>query len=561
MIRHSLTFFALTGRALLLSLFVIAAASATERPAAAGADTDAQTETPSKANTQSSTLSNTRADTRTKDKDKDKTGADTADLFPKTELTTFLNPVDIETIGAVAFTRCRVSDRQQINYLHAECGFVEVPEDYAAPAGKTIRIFVLRLRSSAKKPALTPLLAIDGGPGSGASDTLLFGSKKFLDKIRLQRDVFLVDQRGTGKSNALRCPELPDGMDRSDPETIAAIAESCLESFTSDPRLYTTSVAVRDYDRVRQALGLDQWDIYGISYGTRVALHYTRRFPDAVHTLVLDGVIHPELNLGIDVALESERALQQMLTRCRNSEDCVKAYPELEQGIEKLLTTLKPGITRTVENFSTGREETFTLTRQQLVGLIRLSLYSPVSATILPLVLHEAYANANFGPLVRRAIQMERATEAISAGMHASVVCTEDVAFTRTEQVDYAALERSYMGKEFFETLRRLCQSWPDGVRDEDLKQPLRSSTPTLLLSGSSDPITPPAYAEQVAAHLDEHQHIVVKDFGHGVATVGCMPTLIGRFLEKPEELPLDLACLDKLKPDPFFIDFNGPSP
>ncbi len=523
MIRHSLTFIALTGRALLLYLAVTGVASAEQHPAAGNSDD--------------------------------------ATLFPETELTAYLNPADIEKIGEVAFTRCRVSDRQQINYLHAECGFVKVPENYDAPEGKAIELFVLRLKSSAKKPALTPLLAFDGGPGSAASDTLLFGSNKFLEKVRRQRDIFLVDQRGTGKSNALRCPELPDNMDRSDPEAITAIAEACLQSFTSDPRLYTTSVAVRDYDRVRQALGLGQWDLYGISYGSRVALHYARRFPEAVRTMVLDGVIHPELNLGIDVALESERALQQMLTRCRDSEDCVKAYPDLEQGIQTLLASLKPGITKTVENFATGREETFKLTRQQLVGLIRLSLYSPVSATILPLVLHEAYANANFAPLVRRAIQMERAAEAISAGMHASVVCTEDVAFTKTEDIDFAALERSYMGKEFFETLRKLCLSWPAGVRDEDIKQPLRSSIPTLLLSGSSDPITPPAYADKVAAHLEKHQHIVVKDFGHGVATAGCMPTLIGRFLEKPEDLPLAPDCLNKLKPDPFFIDFNGPSP
>lgn len=481
--------------------------------------------------------------------------------FPVTELTTFLNPGELEAVGNVAFTRCRLSDRQQINYLHAECGFVAVPEDYAKPEGASIELFVLRLKSSAKKPASAPLLAIDGGPGSAASENLLFASHKLLEKVRQQRDVYLIDQRGTGKSGALRCPELPDSMDRSDPGAITAVAKACLQSFTQDPRLYTTSVAVRDFDRVRQALGLAQWDLYGISYGSRVALHYLRRFPEHVRAMILDGVVHPQLNLGIDVALESERALQQMLARCRNNADCKRTYPDLRQGIQTLLTSLESGRTFTVENFSSGRKETVELTQEQVVALIRLSLYSPVSATILPLVLHEAYANDNYAPLTRRAMLMEHATEAISSGMHASVVCTEDVAFTKPDEIDYAALERSYMGKEFFDTLYTLCQSWPDGVRDEDLKSPLSSAVPTLLLSGSSDPITPPAYADKVAAHLEDHQHIVVEDFGHGVASIGCMPTLIARFLENPEGSPVDLSCLRKLKPDPFFIDFNGPSP
>ncbi len=484
----------------------------------------------------------------------------TDSLFPNFELVTYTRPKVKKRIGDIAFTPCRLSDRSRVQHLNAQCGVLRTTENELAADAPPLNLFIVRLKSTTKTPVADPVLAIDGGPGSAASESLLFAMHKVLDRVREHRDVYLIDQRGTGKSNAMQCP-LINEVNKGDSQLPAEMVSDCLSQLPGDPRFYTTSVAVRDIERVRRALGITQWNLYGISYGSRVALHYLRRYPQAVRSMILDGVVYPELSLGVDVAMESDRALQQLLVRCQAATDCAAAYPDLAAGITKLLELLKNGKSIQVENFASGRKQDVELTREHVAALIRLSLYSPVSATILPLVLHEAYANNNFSPLARRTLQLEEFAHSISTGMHASVVCTEDLPFAKPENVDIAALERSYMGKDFFDNLLDICRQWPKGVLDADFKQPVISDKPTLLLSGSNDPITPPAYADAVARHLGRHQHIIMQDFGHGIAALGCVPALIEQFIESPAALPLETDCLKRMQPDPFFIDFNGPSP
>ena len=113
--------------------------------------------------------------------------------------------------------------------------------------------------------------------------------------MQRERDIVLVDQRGTGGSNALNCP-FPDEDEAADltPAQLRAHARDCLASLHADPRFYTTSVAVQDLDAVRAALGYARINLYGVSYGTRVAQHYLRRFPGQVRALILDGVVPPD---------------------------------------------------------------------------------------------------------------------------------------------------------------------------------------------------------------------------------------------------------------------------
>lgn len=482
--------------------------------------------------------------------------------WPQFENVVYTNSGVSTQVGRVPFTECRVSDPSGTRHRNLECGWFEVPEDYSDPEGKKITLFIGRLKAAGNKAEEDPLILIEGGPGGAPSESFIFPGRGF-DKIQQQRDIYLIDQRGTGKSNPLRCPTLTEFAFDFSVEKIRELAQECLAQLPGDPQFYTTSVAVRDLDRIREALGYDQWNIYGVSYGSRVAQHYLRRFPEATRAVILDGVVYPSLNLGPDIALQSQRALRQLIERCAGSDECRQQYPDLEEGIKRLFTQLKNNpLTVEVNNFSTGRKETIEFTELHLVAVVRFALYSPASAAILPVMLHEAYANNNFEPLARNALEYSAALEtAISIGMHNSVVCTEDIPFIDESALNKAALENTYMGTEAIDSMLAMCEVWPRGVLDEDFKLPVVSDKPVLLLSGGADPITPPEYAEKAAEQLSNSKHIVVPGHGHGISYLGCVPILMAKFIENASLDNLRTDCLEKQEPNPFFIDFNGPAP
>lgn len=470
---------------------------------------------------------------------------------------------DVSTrVGHISFTECRISDSSGIRHRNLECGWLEVPEDFRHPNGKKITLFIGRLKAAGSKAETDPLILIEGGPGGAPSESFIFPGRGF-DKIQQQRDIYLIDQRGTGKSNPLRCPMLTEFSFDYSAEKIQELARQCVAQLSGNPEFYTTSVAVKDLDRVREALGYRQWNIYGVSYGSRVALHYLRRFPAATRAIILDGVVYPALNLGPDIALQSQRALRQLIERCAESEECRQQYPDLEEGVKQLFTQLKRNpLTVEVNNFSTGRKQTMEFTEFHLVAVVRFALYSPASAAILPVMLHEAYANNNFEPLARNAMEYSSALEStISIGMHNSVVCTEDIPFVDKKALNKSALRDTYMGTEAVDSMLAMCDVWPRGILDEDFKSPVVSDKPVLLLSGGADPITPPEYAEKAAQKLSNSMHIVVPGHGHGISYLGCMPILMAKFIKNASLDDLQNDCLEKQEPDPFFIDFNGPAP
>lgn len=482
--------------------------------------------------------------------------------WPEFENIVYTNSGVSTEVGRVPFTECRVSDPGGTRHRNLECGWFEVPEDYSDPEGKKITLFIGRFKAAGNKAEEDPLILIEGGPGGAPSESFIFPGRGF-DKIQQQRDIYLIDQRGTGKSNPLRCPTLSEFAFDFSAEKIRELARECLTQLPGEPEFYTTSVAVKDLDRVRQALGYKHWNIYGVSYGSRVAQHYLRRFPEATRAVILDGVVYPSLNLGPDIALQSQRALRQLIERCAESEKCSQQYPDLEGGINRLFAQLKNSpLTVAVNNFSTGRKETMEFTEFHLVAVVRFALYSPASAAILPVMLHEAYANNNFEPLARNALEYSAAIEtAISIGMHNSVVCTEDIPFIDESTLNKTALQNTYMGTEAIDSMLAMCEVWPGGVLDKDFKLPVVSDKPVLLLSGGADPITPPDYAEKAAEQLSNSKHIVVPGHGHGISYLGCVPIIMAKFIENASLENLRNDCLEKQEPDPFFIDFNGPAP
>ncbi len=257
------------------------------------------------------------------------------------------------TAAELALESCRLA-AELLPAAFARCGILAVPEDPSTPGGRTVDLFVARVPSLSSTPRADPLVLIAGGPGESTVDMYLQLRAAF-EPARRERDVILVDQRGTGRSAAGFDCGVPDelSLDTAGDERLAKYIDQCLRDLEHDPRFYTTSVAVQDLDRVRAALGIAQWNVYGVSYGTRVAQQYLRRFPEHARSVVLDGVVPPELALGPDIAREAQRALDRIFARCAADDACHARFPNLPAEFRELLARLDKEPVTTASPYAT----------------------------------------------------------------------------------------------------------------------------------------------------------------------------------------------------------------
>jgi len=448
--------------------------------------------------------------------------------------------------------RCRLA-ADGVPATYARCGTLKVPLDPAVPDGPTIEIFVARVAALSAEPRPDPLLLIAGGPGQSTVDMYLQIRGAF-ESARRERDIILVDQRGTGRSaEGFSCGVPNDlSLDTTGADELARVVDACVAELKHDPRFYTTSVAVRDLDLVRAALEIQTWNVYGVSYGTRVAQHYLRRYPERVRAVVLDGVVPPPLALGPDVAREAQRALEQIFARCAADAQCGAHFAGLPQLFAEVLARLDAG--------AADETDPPPISALELRTLVRFMSYSAPTVALLPVLISEAHAG-NYAPLAGQARTLLRELpESLSFPMSNSVTCTEDVPYVGAAAT--GGLEATYLGTAIMDALGQICARWPLGSLDDGFKTPVVSNTPVLLLSGEYDPITPPSYAERVKTEgLTNSVHLVGRGQGHGLIGVGCVPRLLRSFLEDPAPDKLDASCLELEPPTPFFLTLLGPAP
>jgi pimeloyl-ACP methyl ester carboxylesterase len=446
--------------------------------------------------------------------------------------------------------------------MAARCGTMTRPLDPtgAVPGEIELRVAVVPALNLTPEP--DPLVPIAGGPGQGSIQFYTAYYWAFED-VRRNRDILLIDQRGTGESATMDC-EFDDDILEGEysVEVTVEYTERCLEQLPHDPHFFTTSVAVTDMEAVREALGYPALNLYGVSYGTRVAQHFARRYPDSTRTFVIDGVVPPQLSLGPEIATESQKAVDKILARCAEDDACNERFPDVTADFERVVAELRAApVTIDVPNPSTGRPENLEFGEGELAGAIRLLAYHPNSIALMPLLIHEA-GKGNYVPLGSQFMMtMIAMADAMALGMHNSVMCTEDVPFYDKSSIDYDGLAASYMGTFQLEALEAICSVWPAGPIDDEFKVPLATDLPVLLLSGDSDPITPPRYADLAAVDLENATHLIGKHQGHGQISVGCTPQLIADFIDAADGSGLDVTCLERSFVMPFFLDFSGPNP
>jgi pimeloyl-ACP methyl ester carboxylesterase len=461
---------------------------------------------------------------------------------------------------------CRLESAVAGGSVAARCGQYRVRENRDDPQnemGKELQLHVAVIPALRLKPAADPLFIVSGGPGQAASDFYLSVGPAFA-RIRRDRDLVIVDQRGTGRSNRLDCA-LPDDSEFVvvDPQKLQAAVRECLAALPGDPRYYTTSIAVRDLDDIRAALGYSKLNIYGISYGTRVAQHYMRRYPNRVRSAILDGVVPAEIALGPDVAIEAQRAIDVTLQRCTRDAACAQQFPDVSTQFAALQARLSTEpVKLSIPHPLTGAVVATTLDGARLGAAVRLLSYADETVSTLPLLIHEAQTLREPQALAAQYLRVESdLEEQIAAGMHFAVVCSEDAPRWDRENVSEEQLAKTYLGTAFMRAMRAVCEQWPRGPVDPDFGAPLQSNVPTLILSGGNDPVTPERYADQIVKRLSKGKHVIAAGQGHGQLATGCIPKLTAEFIAAASTADLDEDCVRSIRPTPFMLSRSAPAP
>jgi pimeloyl-ACP methyl ester carboxylesterase len=440
----------------------------------------------------------------------------------------------------------------------ARCGTVQRPENPDAPDGRKIAIKFAVVPALAKNKAPDPVFVFAGGPGQGATQI----AKQVLAtqaQLNARRDIVFVDQRGTGESNKLGCPPpagVPTVAEAIDSRTAFERLERCFKKLAdqgNDTRQYATWIAMRDLDAVRAALGAEKINLWGGSYGTRAALEYLRQFPARVRSVVLDGVAPADMVLPTSFAVDNDAALKQMVARCEQDARCRSLHPKLATDIDRLFADADAGRLRaTVAHPLTGRRETVTLDRDTIAGTLRAPLYVPMFAAALPHAIARASAGEPDALITLTMAFAGSASETMAELMHFAVVCAEDM--PRLDEAALAAARGTRFGNSFDAVYRRVCANVAVRPVPPEFYITSDADVPVLILSGGADPATPPRHGEAIAKRLKNARHFVAPNLGHGVASHGCAPELITKFIRQANFEAIDGACLAKLPaPTVFF--------
>jgi pimeloyl-ACP methyl ester carboxylesterase len=462
--------------------------------------------------------------------------------------------------NTIEFNNCTLSLPGTIHTTRAQCGWLEVAEDPEHPDGNTISLHVALATAVSRTPEADPLFVFAGGPGGAASEFYVM-LQPVLEKIRKTRDIVLIDQRGTGQSSPMKCPlDETESLDAGiDLEVVAQHTRDCLTNLKGDPRFYTTTIAMADYDLVRQAMGYEQINLFGVSYGTRAAQVYLRHYAGHVRSIILDSVVPMQLNLGQEHAQMLDRAVAEVFRACEREQQCHDLYAEGIKGLDALFRQLRQQPREiSFTHPATGIEETIVVTSDILAVAIRFLSYSSETQAILPLLIHEAVTKNNLERLTIQAMLIVGdLNEQISRGMELSVICSEDYPYLSFEQDNSSTI----LGDTFLSVLKTTCEIWPRGKVTAQFHEPVKSDVPVLLLTGNRDPVTPPSYAQQTALHFSNSLVLTAEGLGHGVTSNYCMREIAADFMEQGSTKNIDTTCVAAIKPAPFFTTILGPGP
>lgn len=447
--------------------------------------------------------------------------------------------------------------------LTVECGFVTVPARHAEPDGETIRLAVV---VSQGDESLAPVIVLSGGPGEITTPTA-GGVAPIFQNIVNGRTLIMFDQRGVGRSEpALACPEWTEStlaQFQGDPAPADALRRNyeslvaCSERLTAegiDLGAYNSVENAADVAAIIRALGYDQADIFGVSYGSLLAQHVMRDHPEVVRSVVIDSVLPIGTSFSIGTVDTATAAVDRLLAACEAQPACAEAYPDLRGTLFDAIEFYNENpVPITVENPVTGESYDTFLYGDSILTSVFVFLYRTAVIPTLPEAI-VAIAEGDTSIAASLQSQFIPALYALERGMQYSVFCAEDV--VGVTEMDllarYEALPPQYRGRADLEDLMEystfdVCAQWPVEPLAAEFMQPVVSDLPVLAVAGEFDPVTPPGYAEQVVANLPNAFSYTFPGVGHSVALADACPvSIIQQFLDDPMTEP-DAGCIDAM--------------
>ena len=440
--------------------------------------------------------------------------------------------------GRPAFAVCTSADG-----IAGWCARVAVPLDPSLPHGRTIALRVLVLPAT-ERPAVGALFYLEGGPAVAATDSAA-RVNELLAAVGRDRDLVLVDERGTGGSSAPSCQG--GGVLTRDAAAAVAYLRFCFAALGDDARLYTTSVAADDLDAVRRTLGYGPVDLYGVSYGATLAQVYLARHPRSVRSAVLDGGSLLGVRVFDASARDAERALDADLGRCAAVQDCARAFPRTRRELDELLARPPRRVTIEIGTFTIGPDD--------VAWTVNALSQSAEGAGTIPFVVHAA-AHGNYLPLARDfADEVGRGLGPRSRlATYWEILCSEPWA-----AFDPAATARAGTGSylahaaagraRFF---RAACAGVPKGRVGREQRSPRASQAPVLILAGGADPLDPPAAVRGWRGAFPHGRLVVVPFAAHGTLEYPCVQGLVARFVAAGRAAGLDASCVRRMTPPAF---------
>ncbi len=479
-----------------------------------------------------------------------------------------------QTPGEYLPAACRFTLPQDlVEGVDVECGYLTVPEQRSTTSvhtGRLIRLAVAIFHPPGGAVYPDPVIFLTGGPGFSAMEAMYYQFEALSEAPHAAgRDLLVFDQRGIGLSQpALDCPGYDhfaleslrlqaEGQALDDQQMLEITLEQlslCRDALAgiADLSAYHTAASAADVNDLRLALGYEQINLWGGSYGSRLALEVMRRYPQTLRSVILDAIYPPDVDLYVSAPANFHRSLERMFASCAENPVCDQSHPNLRQVFYDTVARLNTQpVVREIWEPNSGEEIQVKLDGNTLIGLTFQLLYDSKIRYLLP----KYIAAANQGDFtafdrIREAILIRQKYS--SRGMMFSVQCHEEIAFSslddfQKEAAKYPELASFYQQSILGMLTYRVCESWGAGAADESANQPVYSDIPTLLFSGEFDPITPPSWGAHTASTLENAYHYEFPGVGHGASALsGCPRQMMVEFLGNPGRPPDD-ACIASL--------------
>jgi pimeloyl-ACP methyl ester carboxylesterase len=467
--------------------------------------------------------------------------------------------------------------------LDVECGYLIVPESRSAPSGnfpsnRTLRIYFTIVKSLNENPSLDPIVFLYGGPGGNSGGILkAFGDQQVQDLVLSRSDFIVFDHRGTGFSEpALFAPEvnplwsdafLKDfDFDERAQRFIEAIFQAHTRFVDTGINLaaVNTPEIASDLNDLRLALGYEKINLWGISYGTRVALAAMRDYPEGIRSVILDSTVPVQVSQYVEAILNAMHAFNLLFDAVAADPKTKVAYPDLKAVFYEVFERLKkkPVLIPTKHPLTNQAIE-LRLTGEVFIGIFCIGFYSSEAISKMPNRIYQAY-RGNYQKLAEILLkQLNYSASNLpgrSQGMYYSVNCCDDKVTSKTgeEIIKYAQKypEMSSLPLTEFALgnhITDIAAKWGARTAGPAEHEAVKSDIPTLILAGEFDQNTPSYWGKLAGETLTNSHYIEFPGTGHGVINNGgCALSVIKAFFDSPASRPDD-TCVRALT-GPIFV-------